>query len=308
MIRILFALLLLVSAWVPARANSDARHWTLDGKDTFYAALVSYDEKAGTAVLRIGEREDRTYDVSRLSISDRAWLAEWLDFAEAVEGRAKLLGGRFVHLATTGRQPTDLYVYYPTSARDDTPPLPALILFQPTGKASSYVKRHMEAAEKTGLVLIGCGSFRNTLDEAEDELFRQRFKEILPQILARVRLDPARVFLGGTSGGAMRAFQYSALFPRPWAGIYSNGGWLGGPDYYHLPYASGMRVAMVNGSSDLATIQWVDRDSEVLIRAGSTVGVISFEGGHQVPPVRTQINAFNWLLGRPDAENDSPPR
>ena len=59
-----------------------------------------------------------------------------------------------------------------------------------------------------------------------------------------------------------------------------------------------MRVAMVNGSLDAAANSWVDRDGEVLKRAGNTVGVFAFEGGHQVPPPLHQHLAFEWMLGR----------
>ena len=96
------------------------------------------------------------------------------------------------------------------------------------------------------------------------------------------------------------------MIKHPWAGIYSNGGWLGGEEYYNAPYPSGMRIAMVNGNQDKAANHYVKPDSNVLIKAGNTVGVIVFEGGHQEPPVHSQIQAFNWLLGQEDTV-DAPP-
>ena len=209
----------------------------------------------------------------------------------------------FEHIVTTGAYPTDLYVYYPSAAKDATEPLPAWLLFHPGGKAARYCLRHMEAAEISGMIIVACGSFRNTGNDFQQEsAMLARFKDIFPEILERVRLDPNRVFMGGTSGGAWKAFHYSAWVTYPWAGIYSNVGWLGGQKYYNLPYPGGMRVAIVIVQQDRAANGVVNPDSAILQKAGNKVAVMMFEGGHQVPPVDSQVKAFNWLLESEDFE------
>lgn len=296
----LFGLLLAFAAGAGLHANSDERTWILEGGETFRAELVRYDEAAGQVTLRFKQlSEERAFAVNRFSTMDRAWLAEWNEIEEDLNATVAELGGTLTHLVTTGLHPTDLFVYTPSSAlAAGAPPPPAMILFHPGGKAARYVKSHMEAAEKSGLLIVGCGQFRNTDgDLGLSAAFRERFAEVFPQILARVRLDPARLFLGGTSGGASRAFHYTAHFSHPWSGVYSNGGWLGGTRNYDMPFPA-LRVAMVNGNLDTAANRWVDRDGEVLKRAGGTVGVFAFEGGHQVPPPLHQHIAFEWLLGR----------
>ena len=287
-------------------ANTDERDWTLESGDTLHAELIRYDEATGKVTLKFNNADNRVFDIKQFSVVDRAWLTEWIEFEESLDAKLQTLGGRVEHLVTTGTYPTDLFVYYPSRQKPAGAPLPGLILFHPGGKAGRYLKRHMEAAEATGFVLISCGSFRNEKSDAEEQAFQARFREIFPQILQRVKIDPARLFLGGTSGGAQRAFQYSAMIKHPWAGIYSNGGWLGGEEYYNAPYPSGMRIAMVNGNQDKPANQYVKPDSAVLIKAGDQVGVIIFEGGHQEPPVHSQIQAFNWLLGQEDTV-DAPP-
>jgi predicted esterase len=297
--------LLLLAVLPRLSANSDERAWILADGKTFRAELVRYDEKTGRVSLRFNDTTDRDYTFADFGVIDQAWLAEWIELEDDLNALVRELGGKLEHLVTTGEQPTDLFVYTPSSAlASSTPPPPALILFHPGGKAARYVKSHMEAAEKSGLLLVACGQFRNTRDEAESDRMLARFKEAFPQILARVRLDPARLFLGGTSGGASRAYHYTAQVSHPWAGVYANVGWLNGRDYYGLPYPSGMRVAMVNGSQDLAANQWVQPDGAVLEKAGNAVGVFAFEGGHQVPPPLHQFLVFEWLLGRePDARS-----
>ncbi len=293
----LFIVFLFLAAGL--RANSDERTWILTDGTRFRAELVRFEEAAGKVVLLFHDTEERSYAIDRFGAMDKAWLAEWAETEDDLAALVSQLGGKISHLVTTGAHPTDLYVYTPSSAlvTGATPP-PALILFSPAGKASRFVQLHMEAAEKSGLLLIACAQFRNTGGdlELEAEMFA-RFGEVFPQILTRIPLDPKRIFLGGTSGGAWRAFSYSVRFSHPWAGIYSNGGWLGGKKNYGLPYPP-LRVAMVNGNLDVDANVWVDRDGEVLKRAGGTVGVIAFEGGHQVPPPLYQHMAFEWLLGR----------
>lgn len=290
---VLFSFTGLVSSF----ANSDERTWTLQDGQSLRAELVRYDESSGKVTLKFNNAEDRVIPFAQFSILDQAWLAEWLELEDSFDAQLKTLGGRVEHRITTGKYPTDLFIYYPSTA-PTSPSLPCLILFHPGGKAARYLKRHIEAAERTGFLLISCGTFRNERDRAEEAAHLARFQEIFPQILALPRVAPNLLFLGGTSGGAMRAFKYSAKIPHPWAGIYSNVGWLGGEEYYHLPYPAGMRIAMVNGNQDRAANHFVKPDSDVLIKKGSVVGVIVFEGGHQEPPVHSQIQAFNWLLNR----------
>ncbi|MBC7980523.1 MAG: hypothetical protein H7Y36_08175, partial [Armatimonadetes bacterium] len=123
----------------------------------------------------------------------------------------------------------------------------------------------------------------------------ERFTALLPQIEATVPHDENRMFMGGVSGGAWRSYHYSAQVPRPWAGIFADGGWLGGRIYYHLPYPR-MRVAMVNGDKDTAANRYVDPDTTRLQQSGCVVSVHAFEGGHQLAPPSVQEKALRWLL------------
>jgi len=162
----------------------------------------------------------------------------------------------------------------------------------------------MEAAEKASLILIACGQFRNTHKEEEEDVLAARWKETFPQILEKVTFDRNRLFLGGSSGGSSRAFDFSVTTDFPWAGVYSNGGWLGGRENYDRNYPGQMRVAMVNGNNDKASNHWFESDAEVLEGHNCKVVLISFEGGHQVPPPDIQIKAFRWLLEQEDFKEE----
>lgn len=272
-------------------ANTDNRHWTLASGETFQAELVSYDPVTDTAHMRIKEQAF-TYALADFAPIDSAWLLEWTKVTLDLEDLIADMEGTFAHYQYEGADfVSDFYVYTPSQYKENQM-LPLLILFHPGGKGARYVMRTMQAAEELGVIVVSSDSFRNEPDTTKSDAI---FRELLPVIEETVAHDPARVFLGGASGGAMRAFGYSYAIDRPWAGILSNGGWLGGEKYHDKPYPR-MRIAMVNGSSDSGSNHWTQRDMKVLEERGCSVNVFAFEGAHQIAPVATQIEVMQWLI------------
>lgn len=291
-------LLFCVAVVDSAKANTDLRQWRLATGENVTGELIDYDPQSGIVTLKLNFKENKQFSFEDFSLIDKAWLVEWVEFADRLGELVSELKGTFQHVITAGDYPTELFIYYPSTWQNVGPPLPAMILFHPGGKAPRYLLRHMEAGEKASLILISCGHFRNTHEDAEEDKLALRWKEVFPQILEKVKFDHARLYMGGTSGGAARAFDFSVTTSHPWAGIYSNGGWLGGKEGYGRDYPDNMRVAMVNGNNDKAANHWAERDAEELKKHDAKVALMSFEGGHQVPPTPIQLKAFNWLLER----------
>ena len=77
------------------------------------------------------------------------------------------------------------------------------------------------------MTIVAMDRFGNshTAEEAANNLLR--FRELLPQIEAVVAHDPNKLYLGGISGGALRAIAWANKIDRPWQGIFWCGGWLG---------------------------------------------------------------------------------
>ena len=201
-------------------------------------------------------------------------------------------------LQTTGKYQTDYYVYIPSTFKADKS-APIMILFSSSGTGYRMMLRHFEAAEKTGFVLVTADYFSNKNLDFENRynptnISAKHFREMLSQI-ETISHDPTQLFLGGDSGGALRAYLYSALFDHPWAGIYANGGWL--KRDYSMKCRTHMRIAMVNGHKDSSAIHFTKKDSDYLVdKRQCNVALFSFEGGHQLAPTDAQIEAFNWLL------------
>ncbi len=275
-------------------ANTDERVWTFKSGEKLRAAQLSYDNESGEIALLINDMEKRLVKFDDLSPIDRAWLVEWDQIEQEMDILIDTLGGRFEHYVAEGEYTTDFYVYYPSTCKTNKN-RPMLILFNAGGKAARYLKQFVEAAEIHGIVTVACSEFYNTTNDEEDPEMLKRFQELLPIIEATVPHNPKRVFMGGNSGGAMRAYNYTAQIARPWAGVYANAGWLGGYDYYDWPYPSGMRIAMVNGNNDHAN-RWLERDGKLLSSKGNNVVLFSFDGGHQPAPPKSRSKALEWLI------------
>lgn len=293
-IRLTIAVLLLVTLPL-AKANSDMRDWTFAESAALRAELVEYNEATGELSLR---KEDKTLiklNRDELSTIDKAWLLQWVEYKEEMEAMVKKLGGTIERKVGTGKFTTEYSIYHPSGP---TPPakLPLMILFHPGGNGHRDILRYVEAADAVKMTLVSCETFQNSGDKAEIEAdYLERFQELLPQIEQDVPHDPNRMFMGGVSGGAWRSFHYSAQIPRPWAGIYSNCGWVGDKKWWDLPYPK-MRVVFLNGDRDYGR-NTNKNDIEVIRKSGSEMSVQVFEGGHQVAPPPVMTKSFRWLLG-----------
>jgi hypothetical protein len=282
----------------PLVANTDMRDWTFTKGDKKRAELLSVDEKAGTVVLRNEAGVETTVLLTALSGLDRAWVLEWTETEDEALANVAKLGGSLAHYQGKGATTTtDFYVYTPSATTAPEPLKPLIIMFDAGGKGKRFLLKHIEAAEAAGITTVACDVFKNNHDPLVEDM-QERFAELLPIILKTVPHDPKRLFMGGNSGGAERAYHYSAYFNKiPWAGIYANGGWLGPPNFYDLPYGENMRVAIVNGDKDHANV-CIEPTSIVLREHHATISIMSFEGGHQTPPPSVQAKAFKWLLGK----------
>ncbi len=275
-------------------ANTDERTWTLRSGEKIRAAQLSCDMETGEVLLLIHDSEERIVRFDDLSPIDQAWLIEWSQIDQEMDVLIGAIGGRFEHYVAEGEFVTDFYAYLP-SACETNRNRPLLILFNAGGKAARYLKLFVEAAEVHGIAVVACSEFYNTPNDEGDAEMLKRFQELLPIIEATVPHDPKRLFMGGNSGGAMRAYNYTAQIDRPWAGVYANAGWLGGYAYYDWPYPSGMRIAMVNGNNDHAN-RWLERDGNLLSSKGNNVALFSFDGGHQSAPPKSRLKALEWLI------------
>lgn len=274
------------------------RKWSyLDGT-TVQALITHWDTETGMVTLSTDDEKEIKVKLETLCFPDQGYIQQWSNYREKLDLKLKEMGGKMEFLQTTGEYKVDFYVYKPSTYKADGS-APMMILFSSSGRGYRMMLRHFEAAEKAGILLVTTDYFSNhTLDYYDQRGLKKvseaHFRAVLPQF-ETLSHDPKKLYLGGDSGGALRAYMYSAVFERPWAGIYANCGWLGRD--YTMQCHKGMRVAMVNGHKDIAANRSGEKDSKYLAeQRDCEVGFFSFEGGHQLAPVDAQVDAFKWLI------------
>ena len=276
-------------------ANTDSRKWELADGTKLKASLMTYDSQKKIATLK--ETSGKVHEVhfDKMGLVDKAWIKKFQNLQGEMAAVVKEEGGTFESRVCEGEEyETSYYVYYPSNYEKNKN-IPMILLFHPGGQGQRFLLRHIRAAERAGIIAICPDTFRNNNSnnkELEKEL-DTRFNELYADLKKNLKYDQNRFLMGGSSGGALRAYHYAADFAPDCFGVYANGGWLG--NSYNRPYPA-MRVALANGHKDNAANRYVEPDSKDLKSKGSVVRMFAFEGGHQTAPTDTQFKAFTWML------------
>ena len=181
------------------------------------------------------------------------------------------------------------HVYYPTTFNPAKPPA-MLIVFSPGGSGKDILNAVRAACEDVGWIGVGCDVFRNNVSES---ILDPKWAELLPAIEKSVPHDPDLLYLGGMSGGALRAYDYSETTVRPWKGVLVFGGWLGGRQALRCPKK--MLVARLNGDKDANALAASENEIGILEKARATVKDFTFPGGHVIAPPNVTLEAVRWL-------------
>jgi len=276
-----------------ALLGGESRRWTnLEGVE-IVAEFVSQDAAAGEVTIRRKGR-DFTLEIAKLSEADRSWLEQ----QAAAEARANAVSehaGQVRSFTSEGEHRVTYHVSYPPQYRESQPP-PMIIMFSPGGNGRGILGTVKAAAAELGWIAVGCDVFRNGVDS---EILDPKFEEMLPHLEKTVTHDPQRLYLGGMSGGALRAYQYTEKFDRPWKGVFAMGGWLGGATRLDCPRK--MAVVIANGDKDEAANSHNASVIEILEGRRCKVEVMGFPGGHVTAPPEIALKALRWIDEKTDA-------
>jgi poly(3-hydroxybutyrate) depolymerase len=208
----------------------------------------------------------------------------------------QLAPGKVLKRTAAGPHEVTYHVYVPTSFSAAKPP-PIVIVFSPGGSGSGLMGQVKASAEKAGWLVVGCDKLKNSMEKDGIKMKEQNAMEdeVLNDILLSVPCQTNRLYLGGMSGGAERAYDISSRRKETFAGILAFGGWLGGRENQNKKYCKGMAVAMVNGDNDKNANAWLAGDSAALRRRNGRTKIFHFPGGHVVAPPDTIDKALAWF-------------
>lgn len=284
--RILLPCLLLFQA---IYTQAEARTWSnREGKE-IQAELVSYDAEAKRVTIKLANGKQSTLLIETLSDSDQGWLKDRQKEIDDAYVKSRENAGKIISYKSAGKFAVGYHVYYPKDFSTTSPPA-MIIMFSPGGNGMDILGSVKEACEALGWIGVGCDVFRNDTDEA---VLDENWLEILPHIEKTIPHDKSLLYLGGMSGGALRAYDYTEKTVRPWKGVLAFGGWLGGKETLNCPPK--MAVAIVNGDADANANSQMVSNIPILKKERCKVETFSFPGGHTIAPPDTVLKAMEWL-------------
>jgi predicted esterase len=186
-------------------------------------------------------------------------------------------------------------VYVP--AHDDPTRLHPLVLaFSPNGRGADAVAVWHRAADANGWIVVGSNNFRNGPYVEHDAALRM---ETITVVEREYRVDPARVYAAGISGGAMQAYDIVGDHPGVFRGVIANTGvmpyhLLGNAAFDATTYPRGKVAVMLASPTDFR-YRDMQLDRALLEAAGWKVEWIEFEGGHRYAPPAVYERAAAWL-------------
>ena len=279
----------LVCLLITAKLKAESRSWSNREGKVIQAEFIAFDPEAKKVTLKLPNGTQPSLGLETLSDADQSWITERQRKIDSELATLKANAGKIVSYKSDGPEAVTYHAYYPTNFNPTAPPA-LIILFSPGGGGKGILGSVREACEKLGWIGVGCDVFKNNADES---MLDAKWAEVLPSIEKTVLHNPDLLYLGGMSGGALRAYDYSESTARPWKGILAFGGWLAGKKTLHC--APQMAVAVVNGDGDKAANANAVLDEKVLKAAKCQVKAFSFKGGHVVAPPEVVEGAMLWL-------------
>lgn len=171
---------------------------------------------------------------------------------------------------------------------------PILYCFDPGGRGANPVALFREAAEKFGWIVVASNNSRNG---PWKEIYEAAWA-VWEDTHARLRIDDARVYAAGFSGGARVAGGLARILSIRPAGVIACGGglpeWLEPADLADIPWFG----TAGDGDFNLQEMQGLERD---LLRQGSPCLLKVFPGKHSWPPAELAMEAVAWLETRKSA-------
>lgn len=254
--------------------NAEERTWTSPDGKKLKAELISFDLDVNQVIIKNAKGKQFTLLLNRLSAEDQIFLKNLSVTQKAAENeKAKLIAERSGKTFSEKTEAGNTYhVYYPKSYSSEKKP-PMLILFSGIGDGKGIMRNFKPGADSLGWVIVGCDNMGNVMDLEKHKII---FDDLLPVIEKRVDHDPQLLYMGmaGFTTGFELAYRYSAEYDRPWKGIISCNGRLGGKSALKKAYKKKMAVAMII-SHHSGTDSWTEMDTYILEKRRCRVEVFN---------------------------------
>ncbi len=182
--------------------------------------------------------------------------------------------------------PAESYALFLPSNYSPQRAWPILYCFDPVARGRVPVELFRDAAEKHGWIVAASNLSRNGPFDASlkaaDAMWRDTHE--------RFRIDPARVYTAGFSGGARVATALAMTTGQVAGVIACSGGFPGG----RIPESIGFALFATGGTEDFNLDEVRDVERELAARK-STVRLAIFDGPHDWAPAAVLAEGIAWM-------------
>jgi pimeloyl-ACP methyl ester carboxylesterase len=209
-------------------------------------------------------------------------------------GKAQFPAGKIIDSVPCRADAAQSYALYIPAKRVKAA-LPAVYFFDSHGAGSLPLRKYRALADAYGFILIGSNNSKNGNDWSTTEMIWRRLSEDTRQ---RLKIDGARVYTAGFSGGAKVASFVAIQHPEI-KGVVANGAGL--PDGVSAgDFAFSMTT--IAGEGDMNMTDLVALDGE-LDKTRTRHRILFFDGKHEWAPENTMRTAFTaWQLDAMEAK------
>lgn len=186
-------------------------------------------------------------------------------------------------------------LYLPPGYSQGGTPMP--IIFSDKGGAGGLVDQLRTVCREKRIILVGMSRCANG---ASWDTMAYMQRAILHDARQRLNFDPARLFVGGKSGGSWRSFDLAKGEASTVAGVFSINGWLGQQwSTSYDVYLGGLKVARATGTEDDGARYYLNSDRGFLgaFLNDENIRDWDFPGAHGAfPSDAVQRSIWDWLL------------
>lgn len=167
---------------------------------------------------------------------------------------------------------------------------PLLIFFDPFARGNVPVERYKQVADKYGIIMAGCMNSRNF--DGEGSL--RSFVAVYNDIISSYRIDPAKTWLSGFSGGARISTTLASEY-KEITGVIACGA--GFADNGTIDSRKKFSFAGIVGEEDMNYEEILLLNKNLDERRKENMFLV-FPGAHQWPPLHYFETAVFWLNRR----------
>lgn len=211
--------------------------------------------------------------------------AETKDQSVVNDTQRKILSGTLIESVPCRTSKEHDYAYYLPSYYDATKKYPLIIAFDAHARGPLAVSRFKNAAELYGYVIVASNNAKNGLRDINPIV-----NSLWDDVLSRFSIDQQRIYTAGFSGGAKIASSV-AIYKGGVKGVIACGSGMPTPGQELTKKFDYISIVGLNDFN----YQEINTLDKALTESGFVNQLITFNGGHEWPPIQEINKALQWL-------------